>query len=90
MARQALLHNPLPLQLHSMRAARPRHQPGHCAPCNLLQGAADADNPLVQELHSLLSSNRAEAARHAFEAGLAPLEAQLAQVRRAWVCGLRV
>ena len=51
-------------------------------PCNVLQGTADAGNPLVQELHSLLSANKAEAARHAFEEALAPLEAQLKQVRR--------
>lgn len=48
---------------------------------NRLQGAADADHPLVQELHALVNANKAEAAKRAFEAVLAPLEAQLAEVR---------
>lgn len=70
--------NPLAQEQHSLR---PQFQHSASA-CNFLQGAADADNPLVQQLHSLLSANKAEAARHAFEAALAPLEAQLKQVRR--------
>lgn len=43
------------------------------------QGAADADHPLVQELHALVNANKAEAAKRAFEAVLEPLEAQLAE-----------
>lgn len=45
-----------------------------------LQGAADADHPLVQELHALVNANKAEAAKRAFEAAVAPLEEQLEQV----------
>ncbi|PRW45007.1 Deoxycytidylate deaminase isoform A [Chlorella sorokiniana] len=43
------------------------------------QGAAEADHPLVKELHALVNANNAEGARRSFEEALAPLEAQLAQ-----------
>ncbi len=62
----------------------PDHSTPPIAP-PIKQGAADADHPLVRELHALVNANNAEGARRAFEEAIAPLEAQLAQVLGAGV-----